>query len=104
MRQAVMWGAGVLLAAGVLAYEPLSSAAVPGASSAVLGASSGYGIDECLANGEPCGTLVATSWCLSNGYKRLIGFHDARADEMTGAPGALVVGESGGAVIIDCGS
>ena len=105
MRQAVMWGAGILVSAGLLSYEPLSSAAVQGPSSAVISAGDGYGISECLTSGEACGSLVALSWCQSNGYHRLVAYRKANAEDITGSVGTLLADDkSGDSVIINCGS
>jgi hypothetical protein len=104
MRQAVMWGAGLLISVGILSYEPLSSATIQGPSHAVISASDGYGISECLTSGDACGALVARSWCQSNGYGRLIAYRKADPEDVTGATGALVSGEDGGSVVINCGS
>jgi hypothetical protein len=104
MRQAVIWGVGILVSAGLLSYEPLSSAAVQGPRSALISAGDGYGISECLASGEACGSLVAQSWCQSNGYRRLIAYRKANTEDITGAVGMLVTDDNGGSVIINCGS
>jgi hypothetical protein len=101
-----MLGAGILVSAGLLSYEPLPSAAVEqGPSSAVIAAGDGYGVSECLTSGEACGSLVAESWCRSNGYQRLIAYRKASAKDLTNASGAVVTDESNGnSVIINCGS
>ena len=105
MRQMVMWGAGILMSAGLLAYEPLSSAAVQGPSEAVISASDGYGISECLTSGEACGSLVAEGWCKSNGFQHLVAYRKAKPEDIMGSPGALVTDEkSGESVVINCGS
>ena len=77
---------------------------MPGANRVVCAGDGGYGIDECLVGGEPCGMLgSAQSWCQSNGYKDSIPPRGARRRFYrrvwrTGG------GEAGGAVVINCGS
>ena len=45
----------------------------------------GYGIDRCLANGEQCGTVVATSYCQSQSFAKAQAFRKVERDEITGA-------------------
>jgi len=45
----------------------------------------GYGLDRCLANGEQCGTAVATSYCRSQSFARASSFQRIDKDEITGA-------------------
>jgi hypothetical protein len=105
MRQMVMWGAGILMSAGLLSYQPLLSAEVPDSGKAVIVANDGYGINECLTSGDACGALVAQSWCTSNGFARLVAYRKASPDDITGAAGTLVTDDnSGNSVIINCGS
>ncbi|MFI5013558.1 MAG: hypothetical protein ACHQAY_14540 [Hyphomicrobiales bacterium] len=104
MRQAVLWGAGILLSAGLLSFQPLSSTTIPGPDRAVIEAGDGYGISECLTSGEACGSAVALSWCQSNGYQRVLSYRKAVAEDVTGAIGRLVADDNGPAVVIDCGS
>ena len=102
MRQAVIFGAGILVSAGLLSYEPLSSAPISGPSQAVISTTDGYGVSECLTSGDACGLLVAQSWCRSNGYDRLAAIRPASADDVTSALGTLVTDENGGSVVISC--
>jgi hypothetical protein len=104
MRQAVIWGAGILVSAGLLSYEPLSSATIHGPSRALISTADGYGISECLLSGDACGALVAQSWCRSNGYDRVVAYRKASAEDITGAFGTLVADDNGGSVVINCGS
>jgi hypothetical protein len=104
MRQAVIWGAGILVSAGLLYYEPLSFATNQGASRAVIDTADGYGVSECLAGGEACGAQLAQAWCRSNGYRRVVAYRKANAEDITSASGMLIVGEKGGSVVINCGS
>jgi hypothetical protein len=45
----------------------------------------GYGIDRCLANGERCGAVVATSYCQSQSFAQARSFRRIERDEITGA-------------------
>lgn len=36
--------------------------------------SGGYGVDSCLANGEPCGEALASAWCRQHNYAGAIDF------------------------------
>jgi hypothetical protein len=102
MRQAVIFGAGILVSAGLLSYEPLSSAPISGPNQAVISTTDGYGVSECLTSGEACGLLVAQSWCRSNGYNGRAAIRPASADDVTSALGTLVTYENGGSVVISC--
>ena len=105
MRHLVMWGAGILVSAGLLSFAPLSSAETHSPSSAVIVDNDGYGVNECLTDGGACGSLVAQSWCHSNGFARLVAYRKASPEDITGAVGTLVTDDrSGASVIINCGS
>lgn len=45
----------------------------------------GYGIDECLAKGEKCGTYAARSYCQSRDFAEAIAFHRVNPTEVTGS-------------------
>jgi hypothetical protein len=45
----------------------------------------GYGIDRCLANGEPCGVAIASAYCQSQSFTRANSFRKIGRDEITGA-------------------
>jgi hypothetical protein len=45
----------------------------------------GYGIDRCLANGEPCGGTVATAYCQSQSFAQAKSFRKIERDDITGA-------------------
>ena len=45
----------------------------------------GYGIDRCLANGERCGTPVATAYCQSQSFEQATSFRKIERDDITGA-------------------
>ncbi len=45
----------------------------------------GYGIDRCLANGQPCGSAAATAYCKSRDFQQAVSFQKVDKDEITGA-------------------
>jgi hypothetical protein len=45
----------------------------------------GYGVDRCLANGERCGTTVATAYCQSQSFAQAKSFRRIDRVEVTGA-------------------
>ncbi|MBV9053418.1 MAG: hypothetical protein JO196_13530 [Hyphomicrobiales bacterium] len=102
MRRAVIFSTSVLVAVGLLSYQPLSSATIQGPRQAVISATDGYGVSECLTSGEACGRLVAQSWCRSNGYDRLVAVRPASSDDRTNAPGSVVAEDNGSFVVISC--
>ena len=51
----------------------------------VANQSDGYGIDECLANGEKCGAHAARSYCQSRDFVEATEYRRVETDEVTGA-------------------
>ena len=47
--------------------------------------SDGYGVDRCLAKGQPCGTAAATSYCKSRDFQKAVSFQKVDKDDITGA-------------------
>jgi hypothetical protein len=45
----------------------------------------GYGIDQCLANGDRCGASAARAYCQSHDFKTASTFRRLDPDEVTGA-------------------
>ncbi len=45
----------------------------------------GYGVDRCLATGDQCGNVVATSYCQSQSFAKAQSFRKVDRDEITGA-------------------
>ena len=45
----------------------------------------GYGVDRCLANGQPCGAAAATAYCKSRDFQQAMSFQKLDKDEITGA-------------------
>ena len=50
----------------------------------IANSADGYGIDRCLANGERCGSVVATSYCQSQSFVQARSFRRIDRDEITG--------------------
>ncbi|BAR98121.1 putative exported protein [Blastochloris viridis] len=53
----------------------------------------GYGIDECLASGRPCGQAAAAAWCRSRDYTAVVEFGRFDRDESTGSLPATQVAQ-----------
>lgn len=47
--------------------------------------SDGYGIDRCLASGEPCGEAAASAICRARSYTKAVDFGRIDPNEITGA-------------------
>ena len=66
----------------------------------------GYGVDRCLAGGEPCGVTVATAYCQAQSFAQARSFRKVDRDEITGAVPTSAGGCHGGAcdefVAIEC--
>jgi hypothetical protein len=45
----------------------------------------GYGIDQCLANGERCGAPAARAYCEANNFKTASSYRRLDPEEVTGA-------------------
>jgi hypothetical protein len=45
----------------------------------------GYGIDRCLANGEPCGKAAASAYCKRREFAQVLTYNRVAKDEITGA-------------------
>ena len=45
----------------------------------------GYGIDQCLANGDRCGASAARAYCQSHDFKSASAYHRVDPEEITGA-------------------
>jgi hypothetical protein len=60
---------------------PLPQRAAPSSSNNA----DGYGVDRCLATGEQCGNVVATSYCQSQSFAKAQSFRKVDRDEITGA-------------------
>ena len=84
MRFAIALGAAIAM---------LLTAAVFGAPSAqaekrlfiIANDGDGYGVDNCLASGGPCGTAVANSYCHAREFAQATSFRKVDRDDITGA-------------------
>ncbi len=54
----------------------------------------GYGIDQCLANGERCGAPAARSYCQSREFAEAKAYRRIDPDEITGALPQKVSGQN----------
>ena len=45
----------------------------------------GYGVDQCLANGEKCGAHAARSYCQSRDFSQASAYRRVEPDEITGS-------------------
>jgi hypothetical protein len=45
----------------------------------------GYGLSECLSEGQACGRVVADAWCEANGLGKSISFGRAAPEDVTGS-------------------
>jgi ssDNA-binding replication factor A large subunit len=54
----------------------------------MISAASGYGVEDCLAEGGECGHVVADAWCEAHGRGAALKFGRSDAD-LTDTPAAL---------------
>ena len=76
------------LLVALVAFAALSAAAPAHADNRVFiiaNQSDGYGIDECLANGQACGAHAARAYCQSRDFAEATAFRRVDPDEVTGA-------------------
>jgi hypothetical protein len=76
------------LLVALTAFAALSAAAPAHADNRVFiiaNQSDGYGIDECLANGQKCGAHAARAYCQSRDFAEATAFRRIDPDEVTGA-------------------
>ena len=45
----------------------------------------GYGVDQCLASGEKCGSYAARAYCKSRDFAQATAYRRVDPDEVTGA-------------------
>jgi hypothetical protein len=50
----------------------------------LVDSSDGYGVDRCLASGEPCGAAAASALCRAREYARAVDFGRIDQAEITG--------------------
>src|SRR5947209_17763272 len=73
---------GLAIAGALLLAEPV---AAENHTFIIANNPDGYGIDRCLANGEPCGRTVAGAYCESQSFTHVKAFRRIARDEITGA-------------------
>jgi hypothetical protein len=56
----------------------------------------GYGIDQCLSNGERCGAPAARAYCEARDFKTASAFRRVDPEEVTGAIPASTVAKCSG--------
>lgn len=67
----------------------------------------GYGVDQCLANGEACGAVVARAYCRAREFETASAFRKVARDDVTAeilhsAPAACPAGNCHDFVAITC--
>jgi hypothetical protein len=85
-------GAGLLL--GALAFY--GPATAEESKTLIIPPNDGYGFEECLKGGSPCGLVVANAWCKAHGFAGSQGF--GPADGIDGDPDAPA-----GSIHVTCG-
>ncbi|MBN8991827.1 MAG: hypothetical protein J0H42_26605 [Rhizobiales bacterium] len=73
---------GIIASAFLLAA---SSACADSRVFIVANQADGYGIDQCLANGEKCGAYAARSYCQSREFASASSYRRVDPDEFTGS-------------------
>src|ERR1700754_4531673 len=69
--------------------------------------SDGYGVNECLANGEKCGEHAARAYCRSRDFAQATNYRRVDPDEVTGSVpvsggGTCSAGSCGEYIAITC--
>ncbi len=81
-----IWGKIAVFAVALTAVGLLSAEAPAERRTFIIPSNAdGYGVDRCLANGERCGTVVATAYCQSQSFSAAKSFRKIERDEITGA-------------------
>jgi len=75
----------VFLAAASMTLLPDGTQASSTEETFLVPAADGYGIAECLISNEPCGQVVANTWCEAQGFSRAASFRQLTAQETTGS-------------------
>src|SRR3954467_6593401 len=73
---------GLVLAAALLSTAP---AAAESRTFVIANNADGYGVDRCLATGEQCGNVVATSYCQPQSFAKAESCRKIDRDEIPGA-------------------
>ncbi|WP_243367697.1 hypothetical protein [Microvirga solisilvae] len=78
-------GTAMFLAAASMTLLPNGTQASSTEATFLVPAADGYGVAECLISNQPCGQVVANTWCEAQGYKQAISFRQIEAEETTGS-------------------
>ena len=82
---------------GCAAIALLSAAASAETTAFIVPNFDGYGIDQCLANGQSCGQAAAAAWCRSRDYTSVVEFGRLdRADTTASLPTAQMASTCAG--------
>lgn len=85
-------GSAVLFAAASLTMLPNGTQASSTQATFMVPAADGYGVASCLTSNQPCGQVVADTWCEAQGFTRATSFRQIRPDEVTGSVQKASVG------------
>jgi hypothetical protein len=84
MRVARIWPVLIpLLLSLPMATSPAGQSQAATAHAFIVSATDGYGVQDCLGNGDECGRIVADAWCEAHGHGAAITY--GRAEDVTGA-------------------
>ncbi|GJD47776.1 hypothetical protein OPKNFCMD_0487 [Methylobacterium crusticola] len=83
---AILGAVGLLAIAAVPALAADGTAGPGVEKTFLIPSSDGYGVAECLSNGQgECGQVVADAWCESQGFAKAASYGVAAQDDYTGA-------------------
>jgi len=76
-----------IIAAAMFAAALLGAGAAQAEKRVFIIANNGdaYGVDRCLASGEPCGKAAANSYCRSREFAQALAYRKVDRDDITGA-------------------
>lgn len=78
-------GSAVLVAAASLTMLPNGTQASSTEATFMVPAADGYGVASCLTSNQPCGQVVADTWCEAQGFTRATSFRQVSPEEVTGS-------------------
>jgi hypothetical protein len=76
-------GTAAFIGAASLTLLPGGTQASSAEATFLVPAADGYGVAECLISNQPCGQVVANTWCEAQGYGRAVSFRQIDITEMT---------------------
>jgi hypothetical protein len=74
MGPLVTINSNMIILALALAVDLVHPAGAEEATTFVIAAASGYGIEDCLGEGGECGRVVADAWCEAHGHGAALSF------------------------------